>query len=161
MNKSLLIGRLGKDPAMSYTQSGQAVANLSIATDESYKDKSGQKVEKAEWHRVVVFGKQAEFCGQYLTKGRLVFVEGRLQTRKWQDQNGQDRYQTEIVAQDIRVLDKGQNQPQGASGGQGQGQGRPAGQNASTGQNGANRGHEDDLGPAFPSDSGGMSDVPF
>lgn len=97
-NKVELIGNLGKDPDVRYTANGNPVANLAIATDESYKDRNtGQKVEKTEWHRVVVFGKPAEFAGQYLAKGAQVFVEGKLQTRKWQDQSGQDRYTTEIV----------------------------------------------------------------
>lgn len=84
LNKVLLIGRLGRDPEMRYTASGQPVANFSIATDETYTSKDGQKVEKTEWHRIVVWGKQAEFCGNYLSKGRLVYIEGKLETRKWQ-----------------------------------------------------------------------------
>ncbi len=109
LNKVILVGRLGQDPKLAYTQSGQPVANFTMATDESYTDKDGQKVEKAEWHRVVVWGKQSEFVGNYLTKGRLVMVEGKLQTRKWQDQQGQDRYTTEIVAQRVQAMDsKGQ-----------------------------------------------------
>ncbi|WP_421901275.1 single-stranded DNA-binding protein [Maridesulfovibrio sp.] len=110
MNKVIIIGRLGQDPQLNYTQSGQAVANLSVATDEGYKDKNtGQKVEKTEWHRVVAWRQTAEFVGQYLNKGRLVMVEGKLETRKWQDQNGQDRYTTEINAQNIQALDSQQN----------------------------------------------------
>ncbi|SDB39277.1 single-strand DNA-binding protein [Desulfonatronum thiosulfatophilum] len=109
LNKVILVGRLGQDPKLAYTQSGQPVANFTLATDESYTDKDGQKVDKAEWHRVVVWGKQSEFVGNYLSKGRLVMVEGKLQTRKWQDQQGQDRYTTEIVAQRVQAMDsKGQ-----------------------------------------------------
>ena len=116
LNKALIIGRIGKDPEIRHTQSGQAVATLSVATDESYKDKSGQKVEKTEWHKVVVWGKQADFVSNYLGKGRLVYVEGKIETRKWQDQNGQDRYSTEIKAVTIQAIDKkpdgGQPAPQ-------------------------------------------------
>jgi len=99
INKVILVGTLGRDPEMKYAANGNAIANLSIATSEQWNDKStGQKQEKTEWHRVVMFGKLAEVAGQYLTKGSLVYLEGKLQTRKWQDQNtGQDRYSTEVV----------------------------------------------------------------
>lgn len=98
INKVILIGNLGADPETRYTPSGNAVTNLSVATDESYKDRqTGQLVPRTEWHRVVLFGKLAEVAGQYLRKGSKVYLEGRLQTRKWQDQSGQDRYTTEIV----------------------------------------------------------------
>ena len=106
LNKAIIIGRIGKDPEIRHTQSGQAVATLSVATDESYKDQSGQRVEKTEWHKVVVWGKQADFVANYLTKGRLVYVEGKIETRKWQDQSGQDRYSTEIKAVTVQALDK-------------------------------------------------------
>ena len=99
LNKVMIIGRLGRDPELRYSQSGSPVCTLNIATDESYTDRDGNRVDRAEWHRVVVFQKAAENCSQYLTKGSLVFVEGSLQTRKWQDQQGQDRYTTEINAQ--------------------------------------------------------------
>lgn len=105
MNKVLLIGRLGRDPEVRYTASGQAVGTLNVATDESYKAQDGQRVEKTEWHRVIVWGKQAEFCGNYLSKGRLVYVEGKLETRKWQDKDGNDRTTTEIRANLIQALD--------------------------------------------------------
>ena len=91
VNKVILVGRLGQDPEVKYTPSGAAVANFSVATNESWVDRSGQKQERTEWHRVVVWGKQAENCGQYLGKGRQVYLEGRLQTRQWQDQQGQSR----------------------------------------------------------------------
>ncbi|WP_020406357.1 single-stranded DNA-binding protein [Hahella ganghwensis] len=98
VNKVILIGNLGADPDTRYTPSGSAVSNLNIATDESYKDRqTGQMVPRTEWHRVVMFGKLAEIAQQYLRKGSKVYIEGRLQTRKWQDQSGQDRYTTEIV----------------------------------------------------------------
>ena len=107
LNKVILIGRLGRDPEMRYTPSGQPVANFSVATDESYTSKDGQKVEKTEWHRIVVWGKQAEFCGNYLSKGRLVYVEGKLETRKWTDKDGAEKYTTEIKADRVLGLDKG------------------------------------------------------
>lgn len=115
LNKCCFIGRLGHDPEVKYLQSGQAVANLSVAVDESYKDQSGQKVEKTEWVRVIVWGKQAEFCANYLSKGRLVYVEGKLETRKWQDKEGVEKYTTEIKAHTVQALDRkdeGQQQPQ-------------------------------------------------
>lgn len=98
INKVILIGNLGQDPEVKYMPSGDAVANISIATSESWKDKNtGEKKEKTEWHRVAIFGKTAEIAGEYLRKGSKVYIEGQLQTRKWQDQNGQDRYTTEVV----------------------------------------------------------------
>lgn len=105
LNKAILIGYLGRDPEMRYAPSGQAVANFSIATDESYKDKDGQKVQKTEWHRIVVWGKQAEFCGNYLSRGRLVYIEGKLETRKWTDKDGVEKYTTEIKADRVLGLD--------------------------------------------------------
>ena len=98
VNKVILIGNLGQDPETRYTPNGNAVCNLSLATDESYRDRqTGQMVPKTEWHRIVMFGKIAEVAGQYLRKGSKVYIEGKLQTRKWQGQDGQDRYTTEIV----------------------------------------------------------------
>lgn len=98
INKVILVGNLGQDPEVRYTPSGSAVTSISVATSESWKDKnSGQMQEKTEWHRVVLFGKLAEIAGEYLRKGSQVYLEGKLQTRKWQDQQGQDRYTTEIV----------------------------------------------------------------
>lgn len=98
VNKVFLIGNLGQDPETRYTPNGNAVVNMNIATDESYKDKgTGQLVPKTEWHRIVLFGKIAEVAGQYLKKGSKVYIEGKLQTRKWQGQDGQDRYTTEVV----------------------------------------------------------------
>jgi len=104
VNKVILIGRLGTDPEVRYTNNGGAVANFSMATNESWTDKGGQKQEKTEWHRIVVWGKLAELCGQYLAKGRQAFVEGRLQTRDWTDKEGNKRYTTEIVAQTVQFL---------------------------------------------------------
>ena len=105
VNKVILLGRLGQDPELKYTPSGAAVCNFSLATTESWNDKnSGQKQERTEWHRVVVWGKLAELCNQYLSKGRQAFVEGRLQTRSWDDQNGQKRYTTEINATTVQFI---------------------------------------------------------
>ena len=106
MNKAMLIGRLGADPELRYMPDGSAVCTMNLATDESYNDRQGNRVERTEWHRVVVFRKQAENCGRYLKKGSLVYVEGRLQTRKWQDRNGQDRYTTEIRTENVRFLER-------------------------------------------------------
>ncbi|EPF6395362.1 single-stranded DNA-binding protein, partial [Proteus mirabilis] len=98
VNKVLLIGHLGQDPEMRYLPNGDAVTNITLATSDSWKDKqSGETKERVEWHRVVIFGKLAEIAGEYLRKGSQVYIEGQLQTRKWQDQNGQDRYSTEVV----------------------------------------------------------------
>ena len=106
LNRVELIGHLGAAPEVKYLPSGEAVANMSLATDESYKDKqTGQTVARTEWHRVTAFGKLAEIAGQYLAKGSKVFIEGRLQTRKWQDKEGQDRYSTEIRASGLLMLD--------------------------------------------------------
>ena len=105
VNKVILVGNLGQDPEVKYMPSGQAVCNISVATTESWNDKnSGEKVEKTEWHRVVFFRRLAEIAGEYLRKGSQVYIEGRLQTRKWQDQSGNDRYTTEIVANDMQML---------------------------------------------------------
>lgn len=182
LNKVMLIGRLGRDPELRYTQSGSPVASLNIATDESYVDRDGNKVERTEWHRVSVFQRQAENCANYLAKGSLVYVEGSLQTRKWQDQNGQDRYTTEIKAQRVQFLDRRGDGPRGGDGGPSggyeddyaQAPQRPAYRNAPPqGQGGAQRPaprrqqpqpapHDDDLGPAFPSEAtAGMDEVPF
>jgi len=105
VNKVILVGNLGKDPEVRYSPNGGGVANITIATTESWKDKtSGEKVEKTEWHRVVFFGRLAEIAGEYLKKGSQVYIEGRLQTRKWQDKEGKDRYTTEIVAGEMQML---------------------------------------------------------
>ena len=133
INKVILVGNLGAKPEIKYASNGNAISNLSIATSESWTDKStGQKQERTEWHRVSLFGKVAEIAGQYLDKGSKVYVEGRLQTRKWQDQNGQDRYTTEVVISGysgtLQMLDRrddtntsvpsqeSQSEPQKASG---------------------------------------------
>lgn len=107
VNKVILVGNLGKDPEVRYTPDGRAIANLTLATSESWKDKnSGENVEKTEWHRIVMYQRLAEIAGEYLRKGSKIYVEGKLQTRKWQDKNtGQDRYTTEIVGAEMQMLD--------------------------------------------------------
>lgn len=110
MNKVILIGRLGRDPEVRYTNSGDAVANLSVATSESWKTKDGEKKEKTEWHRVVVFRNTAEFAKEYLNKGDLIALEGKLQTRQWEDKNGNKRYTTEIQARQLTPLGGRSNQ---------------------------------------------------
>lgn len=120
VNKVIILGRLGQDPEVRATASGTTVANLNVATNElGAKDQGGQRAEVTEWHRVVLFGKTAELAQQYLNKGSLVYLEGRLQTRKWQDQNGNDRYSTEIVANEMQFV--GGNQGGGQQGGAQQG----------------------------------------
>lgn len=120
INRVILIGNLGKDPEVRYTNDGKAIANITLATSESWKDKNtGEQVEKTEWHRVVFFRRLAEVVGEYLKKGSKIYIEGKLQTRKWQDDNGQDRYTTEIVASEMQMLDSrgsstGSSQPQSA-----------------------------------------------
>ncbi|KON28412.1 single-stranded DNA-binding protein [miscellaneous Crenarchaeota group archaeon SMTZ-80] len=104
VNKVILIGRLGKDPDMRYTPSGIAVANFSLATNHAVKDQDGNFNDKTEWHRVVAYGRTAEVAGEYLQKGKLVYVEGRIQSRSWEDQNGQKRYVTEIVCSNMQLL---------------------------------------------------------
>ena len=122
VNKVILVGNLGRDPEIKYTASGTAIANVTVATSESWNDKqTNERVEKTEWHRVVAFQRLAEIMGEYLKKGSQVYIEGKLQTRKWQDQNGQDRYSTEVVANDMQMLGsrsgEATSQPQSARGG--------------------------------------------
>ena len=126
INKVILIGRLGSDPEIRYTPSGVAVANFSIATSEEWKDKdSGEKKERTEWHRIVAWRRLGEICGEYLSKGKQVYIEGRIQTRSWEDKDGNKKYTTEIVANDIQFLgsrdtsDRGR--PSGGGGGDFQG----------------------------------------
>ncbi|OGG45846.1 MAG: single-stranded DNA-binding protein [Candidatus Handelsmanbacteria bacterium RIFCSPLOWO2_12_FULL_64_10] len=105
INKVILIGNLGADPELKYTPSGSAVSNFTLATNESWVDGKGERQEKTEWHRIVVWGKLAEICNEYLKKGSKVYIEGRLQTRSWDGQDGNKRYTTEIVARDMQMLD--------------------------------------------------------
>ena len=129
VNRVHLIGNIGRDPEIRYTQSGTAVCELSIATSEKWKDKSGETQEKTEWHRVVCWNQLAENCSKYLSKGRSCYVEGKLQTRKWTDKEGVDRYTTEIVAQNVVFLGGG-----GERGEQGQGRESSQGGTRSAGQ---------------------------
>lgn len=137
VNKVILVGNLGVDPEVRFTQGGNAVANFRIATSESYNDKSGQRQERTEWHRIVVWGKTAELCGEYLRKGRKVYVEGRIQTREWTDKENIKHYTTEIVANNVVFLS-----PQGAGADAGMGGGMGGG--APTGAGG---GRSDDFAP--------------
>ena len=159
INKVILVGNLGQDPEIRYTADGRPIANFSIATSESWKDKnSGEKREKTEWHRVVVFGKLAEICGEYLSKGRQVYIEGRLRTRKWQGQDGQDKYTTEVVIdgfngtmQMLGSRDSGGG-PQPAAGGP-----RPA----AGGGGGGGDGYPDQGYPQQPYQNDKEDDIPF
>ncbi|HET98562.1 MAG TPA: single-stranded DNA-binding protein [Desulfurivibrio alkaliphilus] len=135
INKAILIGNLGADPEVRYTQSGDAVASFRIATSETWKKPDGSKEEQTEWHRIVAFKRLGEICGEYLSKGSRVYIEGRIQTRKWQDKDGVERYTTEIVAREMKMLS-----PKGGGGG---GYGSQAGEE-----------------PPFPEPSMG-DDVPF
>uniref|UniRef100_UPI004055EB16 single-stranded DNA-binding protein n=1 Tax=Candidatus Electrothrix sp. TaxID=2170559 RepID=UPI004055EB16 len=156
LNKAMIIGHLGADPELRYTQSGLAVANFSVATSRRWKDKEGQQQEQTEWHRIVVWDRRGEICNQYLHKGSKVYVEGRLQTRKWQDQNGNDRYTTEIIAFDVQFLT-----PKGESGGGygGGGGGYDPGPEPPPSSGG---GYDDFSGGTGGQSSGGTgSDVPF
>jgi single-strand DNA-binding protein len=184
INKVILVGRLGQDPKLTYLPSGSPVANFSVATDESYKDREGNKVERTEWHRVAVYGRSAEFCNNYLSKGRLVYIEGTLRTRSWDDQQGQKRYTTEVVVtgpgHTVQGLDSRGQTAEAPAGDEGftprrapQSQGDegfeprrpPQGQGGGPRGGGAPRQqqpqHDEDLGPAFPSEASGMDDVPF
>ena len=163
INKVILIGNLGADPEMRYTQSQQPVANLRLATSESWNDRnSNERVERTEWHRVVCFARLAEICGEYLRKGSKVYIEGRLQTRSWEGQDGQTRYSTEVVAREMQMLD--------SRGGQGDGYGGGYGQEASAPQNapsGGGYGPQRSAGPSRqappppPPDDDFEDDIPF
>ena len=120
INKVILIGNLGNDPEVRYTQAGTPVASFNIATTERWKGQDGQMQEQTEWHRITAWKGLAEVCGEHLKKGSRVYIEGKLQTRKWQDQNGNDRYTTEVIAREMKMLS---SRGEGGSGQQGQGQG--------------------------------------
>jgi single-strand DNA-binding protein len=153
VNKVILIGNLGRDPETRYMPDGGAITNISIATTETWKDKQGEKQEKTEWHRVAFFGKLAEIAGEYLKKGSQVYVEGRLQTRKWQDKDGADKYTTEIVANAMQMLGSRQGMGGGGSAperdmgdsGGGGGSSRPAGKPAAAKPGGKFDDFEDDI----------------
>ena len=148
VNKVILVGNLGKDPEVRYSPNGGAVANITIATSESWKDKTtGEKQEKTEWHRVVFFGRLAEIAGEYLKKGAQVYIEGRLQTRKWQDKEGKDRYTTEIVAGEMQML------------GSREGRGAPS-EFDQSGDEGRSSGASSSRAPATASSGGGKPSSP-
>lgn len=149
VNKVILVGNLGVDPELKHTNGGKAVANLSIATNESFKNAAGERQDRTEWHRVTVWGDQAEVCAKYLEKGRMVYVEGKLQTRSW-EQDGQKRYATEIIADKVTFL----------GGGGGRRDDRPDGQAPATAARGRWGGDMGAGGGASP-DSGGGDDIPF
>jgi single-strand DNA-binding protein len=154
VNKVILVGRLGRDPETRYTGGGQAVANFSVATDESYKDRNGERQKRTEWHKIVVWGKQAEIAQQYLKKGSLIFIEGRIQSREWQDKEGQKRTAFEIVANNFRML--------GGRGDSAGGAGRGGEEFDQSGHSGAS---EESLGGSQAPSSGGPEisdeDIPF
>lgn len=162
VNKVILIGNLGKDPEVRYMPSGKAVANVTIATNEVWKDRNtGEKQERTEWHNVVFYSPQAEVVGQYLRKGSSVFVEGRLQTRKWQDKNGQDRYTTEIVATEMKMLGgrgAGGSAPFAAEGAEPESSAMPVSRPQPQGTPAAPR---SPAPPAPPGDTGFDDDIPF
>ena len=106
VNRVILVGRLGADPEVRYTQDGTMVTTFRMATDEQWKDKTGNREQRTEWHRIVTYRKLAEICGEYLGKGSMVFIEGRIQTRSWTDKDGNKRYSTEIIAQNMKMLDR-------------------------------------------------------
>lgn len=127
INKVILIGNLGADPETRYMPSGSAVVNLRVATTDSWKDQQGQQQDRTEWHSVTIYGKLGEIAGQYLRKGSKVYLEGRLQTRKWQDKNGQDRYTTEVIANEMTMLDRAVGGGAGPSAGYAPGPAAPRG----------------------------------
>jgi len=157
VNKVILVGNLGKDPEVRFTSGGQAVATLRIATSRSWTDKqSGQRKEETEWHDVEVWGKQAEQCGEYLAKGRQVYVEGRLKTDKWQDkQSGQDRYKVKVVAETVRFLGGG-GRAQGARPSNDEMGGPPP-----TSDEGSGESHGGQGGPPGGQGGPGGEDIPF
>lgn len=160
VNKAILIGNLGQDPELRNTASGTAVCTLRVATTDRRKDRDGNWTDFTEWHSVVVFGKQAENAARFLQKGRQVYVEGRIQTRKWQDRNGNDRYSTEIVCDNLRFLSSGAaGAPGGGGGGGGGRQGGGGGGYGGGGGGGGGYNRPDDVPP--PPDDMPYDDMPF
>jgi single-strand DNA-binding protein len=159
VNKAILVGRLGRDPETRYTSAGQAVANFTLATDETFKDRSGERQKHTEWHRIVVWGKLAEIVQQYLKKGMLVYIEGRIQTRQWEDKrDGQKRTTTEIIANVMRMLtSRAEGAAAGAASAAGGGAG--AGHGRSADPDFESAGGVDEPGPAGPEISD--EDIPF
>src|SRR5208283_1380072 len=155
VNKAILVGRLGKDPETRFTSGGQAVATFNMATDSSYKDRNGERQKRTEWHRIKAWGKLAEIVQQYLKKGSLIFIEGRIETREWQDKEGVKRYTTEIVANEMRML-----------GGRGDGMAAGAGAGASAAGATSRTEDFDHAGPAEEAPGGAGpeisdEDIPF
>ncbi len=145
VNKVILVGNLGRDPEVRYTKSGQAVASFSLATSESWKGKDGNREEKTEWHRIVAWGKLGEICGEYLNKGKQVYIEGRLQTREWDDKDGNKRSTTEIVASNMTMLGQaGGGANQGYSGNAPSGSSAPSSSSDSLNNSGGGNEFEDD-----------------
>ena len=167
VNKVIIIGNLGNDPEVRYSANGSAIANISVATSESWTDKnSGDKQEKTEWHRIVMFNRLGEIAGEYLRKGSKVYNEGKLQTRKWQNQSGQDRYTTEIVANTMQMLDgRGDNAGQGGGGYQAPRQQAPQQQGGGQQFGGAQQGGQQQGGGQAPSQPAPANDfdddIPF
>jgi single-strand DNA-binding protein len=158
INKVILVGNLGQDPEIRYTADGRPIANFSIATSETWNDKSsGERREKTEWHRVVVFGKLAEICGEYLSKGRQVYIEGKLQTRKWQGKDGQDRWTTEVVV-DMRGTMQMLGSREGGGGGPAGGQSGGRRYSQDYGGGGAQGGGDFNSPPPYPEAD---DDIPF
>jgi single-strand DNA-binding protein len=161
VNKVILIGNLGQDPELRYTGSGTAVCNLRLATNESYKDSNGELVEKTEWHSVVAWARLAEICGEYLKKGSKVYIEGSLQTRQWEDKEGNTRYTTEIKAREMQMLDS-----KGGGGGddydqRSEGRGNHGGGNASDGGTGGGQRSQGSPAPRAKQPAGGEEDYGF
>ncbi|MBU0515052.1 MAG: single-stranded DNA-binding protein [Proteobacteria bacterium] len=154
VNKVILVGNLGRDPEIRYTTDGRAIANFTLATSERFKDKDGEWQERTEWHRVVFFGRTAEVCGEYLHKGKQVYVEGRLQTRKWEDRDGNERYTTEVVGQVMQMLGRVGDDSQEGRGGPG------PGRDSGRGPKGADRSDRGKSGVAEPAPLPD-DDIPF
>lgn len=166
VNKAIIVGNLGRDPEMRYTQSNTPVATFSVATTDQWTDKNGERQERTEWHRVVAWARLAEICGQYLQKGKQVYIEGRLQTREWEDKDGQKRYTTEIVAREMQMLGRpgdasqrndydqrpARQANQGAAGNQG---------NQGNSGNSGNQGGGQDPYPSAPMPAVDDDDLPF
>lgn len=161
VNKVILIGNVGADPELRYTPSGTAVTNFNIATNESWSDSSGERHERTEWHRIVVWRRLAEICNQYLRKGSKVYIEGSLQTKSWEAQDGQKRYTTEVVARDMQMLDSREDFESGGSMSQGAGQPNEGTRDVRSGspENGA--GKDTGSGGSGPPPFGGDDDLPF
>lgn len=166
VNKVILVGRLGVDPEIRYAPSGAAICNFSIATSEEWKDKNtGEKQQRTEWHRIVIFNRLAEVANEYLRKGSQVYIEGKIQTRTWDDDQGQKRYMTEILCREMQMLgsrsDSQQQRPQGGRGYHGNQQGPPSGQNQSGQRGNYPNQNQGNRPPNQPPPGGYDDDIPF